>query len=189
MKHRRRTGLIFSQWGDPQRGPHLAPCCHCPSSRSPLCEHPLNVGVSAAGSQFLNNGLTSGDSLAGRSPLQGGSQESGSWHAHLPSAQPHSPTAPGQDWASGSVPGASQQAWQHLPARGCLGGGREGALLKAPGKYSGAFQTRIRGAGRAPASVAGAVFGVSQGSEGSASSRVLDHHPGFPLIPTGSHCE
>lgn len=23
LKHRRRTGLIFSQWGDPQRGPHL----------------------------------------------------------------------------------------------------------------------------------------------------------------------
>lgn len=85
------------------------------------------MGVSAPGSQFLNNGLTSGDSQAGRSPLQGGPQESGSWHAHLPSLQPHSPTAPGQDWASGSVPEASQQAWQYPPARGCLGGWR-GAL-------------------------------------------------------------
>lgn len=46
------------------------------------------MGVSSPGSQFLNNGLTSGDSLAGRHPLQGGPQESGSRHAPLPSLRP-----------------------------------------------------------------------------------------------------
>ena len=56
---------------------------------------PLNVGVSSPGSQFLNNGLTSGDSPAGRRRLQGGTQESGRWHTRLPSQHPHPPPQTG----------------------------------------------------------------------------------------------
>lgn len=57
-------------------------------SRWPLTA-PLECGVSSPGSQFLKNGFTSGDSPSGRRPLQGGSQESGGWHAHVPSLHPH----------------------------------------------------------------------------------------------------
>lgn len=86
-------------------------------SRWPL-RAPLECGGSSPGSQFLKNGLTSGDSLAGRSPLQGGPQESGGWHAHLPSQHPHPPRTGLGKWvglrgltASSSVPGCPWVSW------------------------------------------------------------------------------
>lgn len=146
---------------------YLAPCCHCPFSRSLLRERPSRVGVSAPGSQFLNSASPLETPRLGVAHCRAGLRNLA---AGTPIHRHCSPTAPQPQDRTGQV-GRSQRPRSSLAVPACLwvpwGGGGTGwehCKLKAPGKYSGSFQPGF-----------GGHLWQALCLEGSASSRVLDH--------------